>query len=204
MLNLILKTVKKASRSRISMLARTAFLKMKIPMDFPLILNVDPTNACNLLCEMCPNSQSPVVKKNFMDMGLYKKILDEVQARGKRLYRFFLVKDGEPLLHKNIVEMVDLAKRKNISHITTVVTNGVFLDREKQKAFVDLGLDIKRASPFATTLVIELCQDAPGYIPTKKAFAEGSYETVNSRIAPGGGEKMAEVAIRLLKELGTS
>jgi sugar phosphate isomerase/epimerase len=72
------------------------------------------------------------------------------------------------------------------------------------EVFVDLGLAIKRASPFATTLVIELCQDAPGYIPTKKAFAEGSYETVNSRIAPGGGEKMARTAIRLLKELGAS
>jgi len=34
------------------------------------------------------------------------------------------------------------------------------------EVFVDLGLAIKRASPFATTLVIELCQDAPGYIPT--------------------------------------
>ena len=63
-------------------------------------------------------------------------------------------------------------------------------------------LPSRRASPFATTLVIELCQDAPGYIPTKKAFAEGSYETVNSRIVPGGGEMMAEAAIRLLKELG--
>ncbi|MHC4242299.1 MAG: neutral/alkaline non-lysosomal ceramidase N-terminal domain-containing protein, partial [Planctomycetota bacterium] len=42
------------------------------------------------------------------------------------------------------------------------------------EVFVDLGLAIKKASPFATTLVIELCQDAPGYIPTKKAFAEGS------------------------------
>jgi len=69
------------------------------------------------------------------------------------------------------------------------------------EVFVDLGLAIKEASPFATTLVIELCQDAPGYIPTRKAFVEGSYETVNSRIAPGGGELMAEAAIRLLKEL---
>ena len=71
------------------------------------------------------------------------------------------------------------------------------------EVFVDLGLAIKRASPFATTLVIELCQDAPGYIPTKKAFAEGSYETVNSRIAPGGGEMMVDAAVRLLKELGS-
>ena len=72
------------------------------------------------------------------------------------------------------------------------------------EVFVDLGLEIKRASPFETILIIELCHDAPGYIPTKKAFAEGSYETVNSRIAPGGGELMAEAAIRLLKRLGTS
>ncbi|MGB2808167.1 MAG: neutral/alkaline non-lysosomal ceramidase N-terminal domain-containing protein, partial [Sedimentisphaerales bacterium] len=69
------------------------------------------------------------------------------------------------------------------------------------EVFVDIGLAIKRASPFPLTLVIELCQDAPGYIPTKKAFAEGSYETVNSRIAPGGGEIMVEAAIRLLKAL---
>lgn len=69
------------------------------------------------------------------------------------------------------------------------------------EVFVDIGLAIKRASPFPTTLVIELCQDAPGYIPTEKAFAEGSYETVNSRIAPGGGEMVVEAAVRLLKAL---
>ncbi len=69
------------------------------------------------------------------------------------------------------------------------------------EVFVDLGLAIKEASPFPVTLVVELCQDAPGYIPTKKAFAEGSYETVNSRIAPGGGEMMADAAARLLREL---
>jgi sugar phosphate isomerase/epimerase len=68
------------------------------------------------------------------------------------------------------------------------------------EVFVDLGLAIKRASPFPVTLIIELCQDDPSYIPTRKAFAEGSYETVNSRIAPGGGEMMAEAAVRLLKQ----
>jgi hypothetical protein len=81
------------------------------------------------------------------------------------------------------------------------------LDRETAivglpgEVFVELGLAIKQASPFATTLVMELCQDSPEYIPTKKAFAEGSYETVNSRIAPGGGERLVEAAVRLLKAL---
>lgn len=69
------------------------------------------------------------------------------------------------------------------------------------EVFVELGLAIKQASPFKTTLVIELANDTPGYIPTQKAFAEGSYETVNSRIASGGAEKMVEAAIAMLKEL---
>src|SRR5262249_34688517 len=70
--------------------------------------------------------------------------------------------------------------------------------------FVDLGLAIKKASPFPVTLVIELCNNAPGYVPTVKAFKEGSYETVNSCIQPGGGEKLVETATRLLKELANS
>lgn len=70
--------------------------------------------------------------------------------------------------------------------------------------FVDLGLAIKKASPFRTTLIVELCNDAPGYVPTVKAFKEGSYETVNSRVQSGGGEKLVEAATRLLKELGDS
>ncbi len=69
------------------------------------------------------------------------------------------------------------------------------------EVFVDLGLEIKRRSPFKHTLVIELSGDAPGYVPTRKAFAEGSYETVNSRISPGGGERIVEVAVELLSDL---
>ncbi len=67
--------------------------------------------------------------------------------------------------------------------------------------FSELGLAIKQASPFKQTLVIELSNDNPAYIPTEKAFKEGSYETVNSRIASGGGERLVAEALRLLKTL---
>lgn len=69
------------------------------------------------------------------------------------------------------------------------------------EVFVELGLAIKQASPFATTIVIELANDSPAYIPTRQAFAEGSYEPTNSRIAPGGGEQMVKTAKSLLREL---
>ena len=72
------------------------------------------------------------------------------------------------------------------------------------EVFVELGLAIRKASPFPTTLVVELCNDSPEYVPTKKAFGEGSYEVANSRIAPGGGEMLVEAAVRLLKELAPS
>ena len=74
----------------------------------------------------------------------------------------------------------------------------VFLPGE---VFVEHGLAIKRASPFKATLVVELANSCPAYIPTEKAFREGSYEVVNSRVAPGGGEKMVAAAVELLTRL---
>ena len=72
------------------------------------------------------------------------------------------------------------------------------------EVFAELGLAIKQGSPFAHTLVIELSNDNPAYIPTEQAFKEGSYETVNSRIAPGGGERLVAEAVRLLKAMAVS
>jgi neutral ceramidase len=67
--------------------------------------------------------------------------------------------------------------------------------------FVELGLAIKKASPFKHTIVMSLCNDRPAYVPTLKAFSEGSYEVVNSRIQPGGGEKMVAAAVEMLTQL---
>jgi neutral ceramidase len=67
--------------------------------------------------------------------------------------------------------------------------------------FVELGLALQRRSPFPTTLVVELANDAPAYIPTRAAFEAGGYEVVNSRIEPGGGERLVDAAVRLLEDL---
>lgn len=74
----------------------------------------------------------------------------------------------------------------------------VFLPGE---VFVELCLAIKNASPYAHTLVVELANDCPSYIPTAKAYEEGSYEVDNSRVCKGGGEAMVEAARRLLYKM---
>ncbi|WP_339925999.1 neutral/alkaline non-lysosomal ceramidase N-terminal domain-containing protein [uncultured Cyclobacterium sp.] len=69
------------------------------------------------------------------------------------------------------------------------------------EVFVDLGLAIKENSPYKNTIVVELTHSHIAYVPTKEAFTRGGYETVNSRLAPGGGEMLADTAIALLQEI---
>jgi hypothetical protein len=67
--------------------------------------------------------------------------------------------------------------------------------------FVELGLEIRRRSPFATTVVVSLANDVDFYVPTRKGFAEGGYEATTSPYLPGGGELLVEAAVRLLERL---
>ena len=75
----------------------------------------------------------------------------------------------------------------------------VFLPGE---IFVQLGLAIKQASPFKTTLIVELANCAETlYVPTRVAYVGGGYEAINSAVKPGSGEMLAEAAVRLLREI---
>lgn len=68
------------------------------------------------------------------------------------------------------------------------------------EVFVELGLAIKRGSPFRTTLVIELSNAVETcYVPTRAAYAGGSYEVTNSTLLPGAGEMLVEEALRQLR-----
>ena len=69
------------------------------------------------------------------------------------------------------------------------------------EVFVEIGLAIKAASPFAHTQVITIANDVDWYVPTRKAFAEGSYEVTTCPVKPGVGETLVATAVKLLKEL---
>jgi len=69
------------------------------------------------------------------------------------------------------------------------------------EVFVELGLSIKAASPFAQTHIVELANGSFSYIPNRSAYAEGNYEVVSARCAEGSGELMVTAAIRMLAEL---
>ena len=70
--------------------------------------------------------------------------------------------------------------------------------------FGQLGIEIKRRSPFRYTYVIGLANDYIGYIPDKKAYDLGGYQLwtgFHSFVAQGTGEKIVKEAVSLLEEL---
>jgi len=66
--------------------------------------------------------------------------------------------------------------------------------------FVQLGMAIKEASPFATTSLHELANGSIGYVPTRQAYAQGNYEVVSARCAEGSGEMLVDSALQQLRE----
>ncbi len=67
--------------------------------------------------------------------------------------------------------------------------------------FVELGLAIKRRSPFPHTFLVELANENIGYVPDRRSYAEGNYEPESARCAAGSGERLVDTAVTLLKEL---
>ncbi|HVG95946.1 MAG TPA: hypothetical protein VNK05_03535, partial [Chloroflexota bacterium] len=67
--------------------------------------------------------------------------------------------------------------------------------------FAELGLDLRRRSPYRHTLVFGLSNEAIGYVPTSRAYAEGGYEPASSRLQPGSGEHLVELALDALTQL---
>ncbi|UCH35708.1 MAG: hypothetical protein JSV65_04985 [Armatimonadota bacterium] len=73
--------------------------------------------------------------------------------------------------------------------------------------FVELGLRLKKSSPFAHTYIAGLANGCEGYIPTRGAFDEGGYEVRtarSSKLHPDAGDMMVEAGGDLLAGLRES
>ncbi|QCH26959.1 radical SAM/SPASM domain-containing protein [Clostridium tyrobutyricum] len=113
--------------------------------DAPLHLDIEPTNACNLKCPMCPRTvivNDDIRSKNFtvgiMEFYTFKKIIDEAVQIG--VYSIKLNWLGEPLVHPQIVDMVRYAKQKGIIDVM-FNTNAALLNEELSKQLIEAGID---------------------------------------------------------------
>lgn len=105
---------------------------------FPLNIDVEPSSACSLECDHCFRQYMDMGESALMEMGLYRRIVDECAACGLFTLKFSM--RGEPTLHPEIVEMVRYAKDKGIKEVW-INTHGGHLTEEMGAGFVRAGLD---------------------------------------------------------------
>ena len=89
----------------------------------PSFASYEPTNICNLACEMCPSGKGMLKRpRGTADMDLYRKFITENR---ETLINIILHFQGEPLMCQQLGEMISFARRNRIH--TMFSTNGQLL-----------------------------------------------------------------------------
>jgi radical SAM protein with 4Fe4S-binding SPASM domain len=114
----------------------------KIKLDFPLHLDIETTNICNLQCPMCPRTVL-VESGAFSELGMmtreeYANIIDQGVEHGVRSIKLNYL--GEPLAHKDVVWQVAYAKQHGVLDVM-MNSNASLLRKEIGRELLEAGLD---------------------------------------------------------------
>jgi radical SAM protein with 4Fe4S-binding SPASM domain len=103
------------------------------PLALPVCIQVEPSNSCNLKCNMCPISHQ-TRRRGTLDLDIFKRVIKEVKPP-------YLIMTGytEAVLHRDCYEMIDFASR-----FATVKmdTNATLLDERRISRLLETKLDI--------------------------------------------------------------
>ena len=115
------------------------FNKKSLPL--PTEIEISESGICNRKCSFCPRSDPNFVhKKEFISNKLHLKLCNELKAlnyRGTIRYSGFV----EPLLDKNIFNLIKMAKDKLPDSNVELVTNGDVLNLARLKKLFTHGLN---------------------------------------------------------------
>jgi radical SAM protein with 4Fe4S-binding SPASM domain len=106
--------------------ANLIYRKLK-PWGWPLHMQVELTNYCNLKCPVCPAGTGEINRRPMaMDVGMFEGLVSEV---GPYLLTMALWGWGEPLLHPRLADILRVARQYEA--ITMLSTNGQNLNDEQ-------------------------------------------------------------------------
>jgi MoaA/NifB/PqqE/SkfB family radical SAM enzyme len=93
---------------------------------FPLFVNLVVNRRCNLRCVYCFGEYYNRKEVEY-SLEEIRGIIDELHSMGTR---YILIQGGEPLLQRDLGQIIDHADRKGI--ITAIVSNGTLTSRFKE------------------------------------------------------------------------
>ncbi|MBT4520492.1 MAG: radical SAM protein [Halieaceae bacterium] len=107
-------------------------------LGLPAVVQVEPTNRCNLQCPLCPAGEGSMQRgKGVMSLETYHQILDEL---GDVMLVVLLYSWGEPFLNRDLNSIIRASVAKNINSL--VLTNGHFVQTiDEALELVDTGLN---------------------------------------------------------------
>lgn len=126
-------------------------LQEVIPLETPMVLHIEPTNACNFKCKFCSDHDDALYKKlglkrGFMEKRVFEKVIDDCGRFPDKIKRICLHHRGEPLLHPEILEFIRYAKEAQVAGELVMFTNGALLTEEYGTKLANAGLDFIQIS----------------------------------------------------------
>ena len=103
--------------------------------DLPRVIMIEPTNSCNLKCHMCDYQKQFTGERSYLSLKEFELIIAQFPSVRELIFCGL----GEPLLNKNIFEMISLAANKKINFIN-LITNGILLTEKCFTALIKSGL----------------------------------------------------------------
>lgn len=121
-------------------------LSKAIPIRTPFVVHIDTCNVCNFRCNFCTSGDHELLKSQNRAWGrmtyeLFCKIIDDLGAFDDKVKDILFHKNGEPLLHDDIVRMMRYAKEKNVANRLILVTNGSKLTPSLSREIMSIGID---------------------------------------------------------------
>ncbi len=98
-----------------------------------LYLQVEPTTRCNFKCKFCCGRK---MQMNDMELGTFRKIITSFTD----LRHLQLQGEGEPLLSKDLFEMIKLTKKYHRQAKISITMNGSLLTNGAIKQIIDLDI----------------------------------------------------------------
>ncbi|MBI3920263.1 MAG: radical SAM protein [Armatimonadetes bacterium] len=103
----------------------------------PSTIIMEPTNACNLRCPVCPTHIAMQRHRGFMSFELFKSVVDEFKELDLKP-RIDMGFAGEPLLNAEVCRFVEYASR--CGHPTQLSTNATRLSSTTSERLIRGGL----------------------------------------------------------------
>ena len=98
------------------------------------VIQIELTNHCNGNCPWCENSRMKR-QKGFMNLDSAKQIIEKIKDRQNYVFLHFY---GEPLLHPQLIEIIELFYQNGIN--TGLYTNGQLLTDRMINALAESNL----------------------------------------------------------------